>query len=290
MAVAALWSNTQFAFDKFPHYLRLKYLEGKILKPYIHINFENQFYQVKTIDCPQELIQVLKLRFEVFYKEFSEKKITFPFFHYDVDKHDFLCDHLIVKDKSTGEIVASYRLLSSHLGHKIKHFYSESEFVIDDFLKQEGHKLELGRACVHKHYRSGSVIGLLWKGMCEYARKSETRFMFGCSSVTRKDYENLPSILNYFEKSGAYLDSFQVGVQPECDISQFPEIESLLKAPLKEGSSKRNGLNSIMHMYLLAGAKMGRSFAYDKDMDCVDIFTVMDFKSLPANFERRFSC
>ena len=67
MEVSSLWFNTQFTIARAPHVLRLKSLEGKILKPTSQVDFENEFYHVKTVNHPEELAQVLSLRFEVFF-------------------------------------------------------------------------------------------------------------------------------------------------------------------------------------------------------------------------------
>lgn len=277
MEVNSLWFNTQFTIGRAPHVLRLKSLTGKILRPNIQIDFENEFYQVKTVNHPEELAQVLNLRFEVFFREFSTQKVTFSLFPYDVDMHDFVCDHLIVKDKSENKVIACYRLLSSTMNSG--KFYSESEFEIDSIIKTPGNKLELGRACVHKDYRKGTVVGLLWKGLIEYARKSETRYMFGCSSINRKDFSNLPQILSQLEKRDGFINDFVIGVKPKFKMN----------FQVEESVENSNAMNSLMHMYLLAGAKMGRTLAYDKEMDCLDMFTLMDMEKLPASFERRFS-
>lgn len=279
MEVNSLWFNTQFTIVRAPHVLRLKSLNGKILRPKIQIDFENEFYQVKTINHPEELRQVLNLRFEVFFREFSTQKVTFSLFPYDVDMHDFVCDHLIVKDKAENKVIACYRLLSSAMN--IKKFYSEGEFDIDALLKSPGNKLELGRACVHKDFRKGTVVGLLWKGLIEYAKKSDTRYMFGCSSINRKDFQNLPQILGHLEKQNSFITDFKIGVRPKYKMN-FEVEESSVDLGSKS-------INSLMHMYLLAGAKMGKTLAYDGEMDCLDIFTLMDMQNLPASFERRFS-
>ncbi len=278
MEVNSLWFNTQFTIGRAPHVLRLKSLTGKILKPKIQINFENEFYQVKTVNHPEELAQVLNLRFEVFFREFSTQKVTFNFFPYDVDMHDFVCDHLIVKDKTENKVIACYRLLSSAMNTGT--FYSEGEFDLGSLINTPGNKLELGRACVHKDYRKGTVVGLLWKGLLEYARKSETRYMFGCSSINRKDFSNVPQIIEHLEKQDGFIKDFEIGVKPKYKM----------KFDIPGGGEKgAKAMSSLMHMYLMAGAKMGRTLAYDGEMDCLDMFTLMDMQNLPASFERRFS-
>jgi putative hemolysin len=275
--VSSLWFNAQFAIERAPLVLRLKKLEGQILRPHIQIDFENEFYQVKTVNNFDELVQVLKLRFEVFFREFSSQKVH-RLIPYDVDIHDFTCDHLIVKDKSSQQVIACYRLMSSR-NHST--FYSESEFDLSILKQMSGTKLELGRACVHKDYRKGAVISLLWKGLIDYARKSETRYMFGCSSINRSDFSHLSKIIQYIERQDAFLKDFTIDVLPKYRIN-FPIEES-------HSDSCGRPINSLMHMYLLAGAKMGRTLAYDKEMDCLDMFTLMDMEKLPSSFERRFA-
>jgi len=283
MMISSLWASTQFTFGRFPHYLRLKNLGNSFFTPFVQIDFENEFYQVKTINSALELREVLQLRYEVFYKEFASEEPVFSLFKIDVDVHDFICDHLVVKDKSTQKIVACYRLLSSDLGHRIKHFYSESEFDLREFLKLPGKKLELGRACVDRNYRSGTVVAMLWKGLVEYARKSQTRFMFGCSSINRKDFENYHLIMDHLEKNNHFITDFKIGVRPKFTARN-------VEIPPAPVDKKGRFLNSIMSMYLMAGAKIGKTCAYDAEMDCLDLFTVMDFNDLPPSFERRFSC
>ena len=188
MVVTQLIQSTHFAIEKLPHLMRLKKLTNRLIKPSIPIQFENKYFEVKTATEVEELSQVLKLRFEVFHKEFSGKKIKFQYIEYDIDVHDFFCDHLIVKDKKSNQIVACYRLLPSALEKTFNHYYSEIEFDLTSFLKLPGNKLELGRACVDKNYRTGAVITLLWKGICEYAKKSNTRYLFGCTSIKKNEF------------------------------------------------------------------------------------------------------
>ncbi len=274
--VNALYLNTHFAVTRMPYYLRLKSLMGKIIKPRIQIDFENQFYQVKTVNCPEELAEVLRLRFEVFYREFSQLPSLFSFLPYDLDTHDFLCDHLVVKDKASGKIVASYRLL---LSGAAKRFYSEGEFILDDFLRHPETVLELGRACVHRDFRSGAVISLLWKGLLQYATRSGARYLFGCSSIPKKDFGSVTQILADLEKKNALIDDFEIGVQRACVPPATLDLTP---------SDSPKGMSSLMGMYLLAGAKFSRAMAWDGDMECLDLLTILDMTKLPASFERKF--
>jgi putative hemolysin len=281
MQLSSLWFSAQFNLSRIPHVFKLKSLHRKVISPFINIDFENDYYQVKTASTADEIIQVLALRFEVFFREFSGNKVEFSLFPYDVDVYDFICDHLIVKDKNSGQVVACYRLLSSKNPKKQREYYSENEFYLSNLFHLEGNKLELGRACVHKEYRNGAVISLLWKGLLDYAKKSETRYMFGCSSINQEDFGKLPLMMKYFEEKEYYLKDLYIGVKPDYELK--------FKVEASKEAVDNKVINSLMHMYLMAGAKLSSNLAFDKEMNCIDVFTLMDLEKLPASFRRKFS-
>lgn len=280
MTAAQLWTDSQDIFEKFPLVFRLGRL--RFLEPRVQVEIDTPDYRVETISKTSDLREIFRLRYEVFFREFAGRGERFTFLPYDVDLHDFACDHLAVREKATGKIVATYRLLFQGEGEE-RSFYTETEFDLGEFRKLSGNKLELGRACVHGEFRSGAVISLLWKGLCQYARKSGTRYMFGCSSLCRAEFPALPFILSELDRRDAKLSDYAVPVVGSYQLSLHPNL-SLPNEKTKEKMS----MPSLMNMYLLAGAKMGKDFAYDEEMDCLDFFTVLDFTKLPASFERRF--
>lgn len=281
--VNSLLVSSQYVLEVLPHYIKLKTIDATSFQSRIKLNFENANFEVKTATSLNELNEVLKLRFEVFQKEFSGKSMSYSPLKYDIDAFDFKCDHLIVKDKVSGCIVATYRLLAANQSHQVGKFYSESEFYLSEFLNLPGHKLELGRACVSRNFRNGEVISLLWKGLCSYAKKADVRYMFGCSSIPHEQFGKLAEIKNELYERKAFLNDYSVTARPEYAM---PKI-----LPQKAGSlAKDSTLGSLMNMYLLAGARMFPGFAYDREMNCIDVFTVVDMEKMPGSFIRRFAC
>ncbi|MCA3176628.1 MAG: GNAT family N-acetyltransferase, partial [Burkholderiales bacterium] len=76
----------------------------------------------------------------------------------DVDMFDAYCDHLIVRDNDTEQVIGTYRFLPPDAAKKIGAFYSESEFFLTRLMPLREQMVEVGRSCVHQDYRSGSVI------------------------------------------------------------------------------------------------------------------------------------
>jgi putative hemolysin len=285
MPVRALWYGTKYAFSRLPSYLKLRKLQDE-LDPHIGLFYENESYCIKTADTLDELNEVLRLRFKVFFKEFSTQTMKLSFVRYDVDKLDFICDHLIVIEKSSQKIVACYRLVTPTQRPFLKSYYTETEFVLDEFFKLDAPKLELGRACVHPDFRSGTVIGLLWTGLLEYAKKAQVRYLFGCSSINASDFPVLHQIKDYMESHDSFIKDYKVGVQKKYKIETHPEVKSRFNT---QTEIEKKPIGSLIHMYMMAGAKLSPEFAYDKEMDCLDVFTAVDLTQIPPSFAKRFS-
>ena len=86
----------------------------------------------------------------------------------DQDMFDPYCDHLLVRDGDSNEVVGTYRILSPEQAKKIGGFYSQSEFDLTRIAHLSDHMAEVGRSYVHPDYRSGATITLLWAGLAEY--------------------------------------------------------------------------------------------------------------------------
>jgi putative hemolysin len=228
---------------------------------------------LKTVESPFELRQVLRLRHEIFYRELQNKETESQL---DIDEMDAVCDHLIIIDRKSGEIVGTYRLISSSFSSR---FYSEGEFAIKGLLSLPGNKLELGRACIHAEYRTGAIINLLWKGIAEYIRKTDTKYLFGCASVQTEDPALASRLLAYLRAKG--LSSEEFGVEP---VGQY---RTTLPAATADDSTAKE-LPALVQSYILAGAKFYGEPAYDRDFQCFDFFMMLRIDEMSRLFRRRY--
>lgn len=278
----------------------LNHLRSQI-EPKLAIRIERGNYIVKTVSEAWEFQEVLRLRYDVFHREY--RKAVLPV-GWDLDDYDFICDHLIIikKDEAEkeegkrGTIVGTYRMIASTFSDK---FYSQSEFHLDEFLKEPGVKLELGRACIHPDFRKGSVMSLLWRGVTEYMRLTQARYLFGCSSIKVMETEPVSQIYQYLEGKNFLVEEY--GIHP-LDNWEVPGlIESLAKAAAVEAAGQTEAGQAVMseeeakallppllEMYLLAGAKVIGRPALDTDFNCVDFLTVLDTTKLSQLFSRRY--
>src|SRR4051794_30372429 len=82
---------------------------------------------VKLADCEEEVYQAFRLRYEVFVEE-EDNRLLMNRHRLEQDRYDPVCDHLIVQEVGTGQVVGTYRLLPGKRSDKGIGFYSESEF------------------------------------------------------------------------------------------------------------------------------------------------------------------
>src|SRR5438477_109461 len=144
-------------------------------------------YLARLARSADELRRAQRLRFEVFNLELNEGLVDPYVTGLDVDPFDEFCDHLIVEELATSEIVGTYRLQTGQLAAANLGYYGEREFDLAPYERFRCEMIELGRACVHAEHRNFNLLHLLWRGIAIYALKRRARFLIGCSSLTSQD-------------------------------------------------------------------------------------------------------
>lgn len=243
--------------------------------------FESADYVLKIVETEQEYSKAIDLRREVFYKEYGANEF-FKSQYQDI--WDTNADILIIQDKASQKIIGTYRILCSS---KTESFYTQSEFDISDFLAAPGVKIELSRACVHKDYRNGGTLNLLWKGIAEYAKRTGARYLFGCSSIWTTKIEEIITAHRYLVSKNYIGDEFAIATNKKYAV---PNFENELKG--REFQSELDSVFSIISplllTYIKANAKLYGHPAVDEDFNCTDFFTVLDMQNLSDRFKRKY--
>jgi putative hemolysin len=260
------------------------YSKIALYKPNARIYSENKKYIIKTAENGNELEQALKLRYHVFYEEMGTKKRSGTI---DIDKFDLKCDHLVVIDRASGAYVGTYRFNSSLY---TKRYYSATEFNIKKIKALEGNKLEIGRACIQKEFRNSFLIAMLWKGMSDYIKTTQSRFLFGCSSIMTMEMSEIIPIYQYL--MGTFSGGMDYRVVPRVKY-RIKGFRKLIKQapPLSESDRKtcEGAMPPLLRFYLKAGAYICGEPIIDKHFKCVDFFTLLDMTRVDKKIEEKFS-
>jgi len=259
---------------------RPKHLPVKKFTPKVKLLIERDRFIIKTAENREELASALRLRYEVFYRELLDKHRVNGF---DIDRFDFKCDHLIIIDKKTNTFIGTYRLISSLFA---KEFYSGTEFDISNILAIPGVKLELGRACVHKDYRTGSSISLLWRGIIEYMKLTNTQYLFGCSSVKATDHHEIASMYQVLARDFMAPSNFTVYPKRRFTIKDFKELKAQVRD--EDMLSVVEKIPPLIKSYLNMGAHICGEPALDKKFKCADFLTLFNTDTSAKKMQKKY--
>ncbi|OBB08971.1 phosphohistidine phosphatase [Mycobacteriaceae bacterium 1482268.1] len=110
----------------------------------------------------------------------------------DVDRFDEFCDHLLVREDNTGEVVGCYRMLPPPGAIAAGGLYTATEFDVRSLDALRPSLVEMGRAVVRADHRNGGVVLLMWAGILAYLDRCGYDYVTGCVSVPVEDSEAAP--------------------------------------------------------------------------------------------------
>jgi putative hemolysin len=101
----------------------------------------------------------------------------------DADRFDEFCDHLLVREDNTGELVGCYRMLPPPGAIAAGGLYTATEFDVAGLDALRPSLVEMGRAVVRDDHRNGGVVLLMWAGILAYLDRCGYDYVTGCVSV-----------------------------------------------------------------------------------------------------------
>tara|TARA_B100000989_G_scaffold297728_1_gene284474 strand:- start:1315 stop:2130 length:816 start_codon:yes stop_codon:yes gene_type:complete len=245
----------------------------------LDINFEVDRFHVRVVNGNDLLIKnAQKLRFNTFFKESSVNNSDC---YLDSDKYDKFCDHLVVIDKSVSSyyVVGTYRLMVNSTNNSQENFYTETEFDLYNLKKLDLKILEVGRSCVHKNYRDGKIIRLLWKGLSTYIKKAKVDLIIGCASFqcsnTDKIENQLSFLKNFYSAPKKYLTFALKSKRAKwknIDITKIPKSKIFKSLP------------PLIKAYLRVGAWVGDGAVFDPYFKTIDICIILKSDKIEARY------
>jgi len=244
------------------------------LQPWI--SFEVGKYQIRLAQSLAEREAACRLRFRVFNIELGEGLISSYSTGMDQDQFDLFCDHLIVEDRTRGEIVGTYRMQSGITAARHLGYYSAQEFDFQPYEPIRDQVLELGRASIDRDHRSSEVLTLLWRGIAQYSKFYGLRYLIGCSSLTSQD-----------PQAGwqMYSQLSQFLVAPEFRTAPRPRYEL---PPVAVDTLPEVKIPKLIKTYIAVGAKICGTPAWDREFGTIDFLTLLDLAHLSPAARNRF--
>lgn len=223
---------------------------------------------------PEEVREVQRLRYKVFVEAMGIDTLQNGE-GLERDEFDDYCDHLIVRDTRTLQVVGTYRVLGARGLARTGRFYSESEFDLSRLQHLRPRILEAGRACIHPDYRSGGVIMMLWAGLAACMRKEKAEYLIGCASVSLAD-------------GGATINSIYRKLVAEHLAPTEYRVAPKLAFPLTDAPVTECSVPPLIKGYLRSGAWIGGEPAWDPDFHSADLFMMLPLSRLEGRYARHY--
>ncbi len=194
----------------------------------------------------------------------------------DKDQFDYVCDHLIVEDRSSTEVVGTYRMQSGIEARRHWGFYSAQEFNFTPYERVEDQVLELGRASIDRDHRSSEVLTLLWRGITRYCTSYGLRYLIGCSSLNSQNPAEGWAI---YEQLSPFLAAPEFRTKPAA-FCALPIANGLSGNPPR--------IPKLLKTYIGLGARICGEPAWDREFGTIDFLTLLDLQQLTPAARNRF--
>ncbi len=220
-----------------------------------------------------------RLRYQVFVTEMGARLST-PEAGHDIDLFDDFCEHLLIRDSATREVIGTYRVLTPAQAKRVGSTYSDTEFDLTRLRALRPRMVELGRSCVHPAHRHGGVIMALWGALAGFMQRNQLDIMVGCASIP---------LLHQGVVSGDVAASIWAQVR-QTHLASI-EYQVLPRVPLPV-AHLRSDLAveppALIKGYLRLGARVLGAPAWDPDFNTADLPMMMRLQDLPSRYRRHF--
>jgi putative hemolysin len=235
---------------------------------------------------PTHIERAQRLRYDVFTSE-PGFELTGPAGKrsagLDADRFDEHCDHLLVREDNTGELVGCYRMLAPAGAIAAGGLYAATEFDVSELDPLRPSMVEMGRAVVRGDHRNGAVVLLMWAGILAYLDRCGYDYVTGCVSV--------PIQGSPHDTSGAQVRGVRDFVlrRHAAPYTVRPHRPVVVDGkPLDEiDPPPRAAVPPLMRGYLRLGAQVCGEPAHDPDFGVADFLALLDKRQADTRYLRR---
>ena len=226
-----------------------------------------------------EVREAQRLRYAVFAGEMGARLST-PLAGHDIDLFDDYCEHLLVCDVATRQVVGTYRVLTPAQARRVGSTYSDTEFDLVRLRGVRSKMVELGRSCVHPDHRHGGVIMALWGALAEFMVRNQLDTMIGCASIPMLHNGVVSGDLAasiWHQLRQTHLAPIECQVFPRLPLPVDELDQTLMVEP-----------PALIKGYLRLGAKILGAPAWDPDFNTADLPMMMRIADLPTRYRKHF--
>ncbi|MFA6078257.1 MAG: GNAT family N-acyltransferase [Candidatus Omnitrophota bacterium] len=248
---------------------------------------ETENFLVKLAENHEEIENAQRLRYKVFNLEQNRGLKNTEKFGIDFDEYDEYCMHLIVIEKSSGDVIGTYRVHLGCIANSAKGFYSSKEYEIHGLYNLADKCIELGRTCIDPKFRSGAIIAFLWGAITELLVRADLIYMLGCVSLENTESAAGWALYEYLCRKNLLCKDIKATPRPGFKMDRPPK--NIIDNILSDEASLKNIIPPLFKGYLHLGALICGEPAIDRDFGAIDFFIILNIETVPERYKRHFN-
>jgi len=201
----------------------------------------------------------------------------------DADRFDQYCDHLLVREDNSGDLVGCYRMLPPPGAIAAGGLYTATEFDVAALDSLRPSLVEMGRAVVRGDHRNGAVVLLMWAGILAYLDRSGYDYVTGCVSVPTHGNgvpgSEVRGVRDFVSRRHAAPDEYTV--RPYRPVVLNGRTLDEIEPPV------RPTVPPLMRGYLRLGAQVCGEPAHDPDFGVGDFPALLDKSRADTRYLKR---
>ncbi len=199
----------------------------------------------------------------------------------DCDLFDPICDHILVEDNDTGDMVCCFRMMPFGDGAAIQNSYSAQYYELSALENFSGPMVELGRFCIHPDMQDPDILRIAWGAITSYVDENGVELLFGCASFAGT---NASSYADAF----AMLKARHLAPKRWLPKIKAPNVFKFAARLRRSPDAKKAMLRMppLLRTYLMMGGWVSDHAVVDQDMNTLHVFTGVEIGRIPPARKR----
>jgi len=225
---------------------------------------EKGLYRARLATGERDLAALLDLRSRLFRPDGRS----------DADAFDARFRHLLIETRDQGAVVAGMRFQTYSSWHEAAAGYAAQYYDIRRKSPQRGRLCEVGRLVVAPDGSGPDALRLLFGALTGLATREGVSLLFGCVSLPGAEPARHAAVLRHL--AGSHLLGGDWAIETIA-----PESVTLGPPEAGRGDPVPQGLPPLLRTYLAMGARVGGRAVVDRDLDTLQVLTVLDARDVP---------
>ncbi|MGX9354073.1 GNAT family N-acetyltransferase [Roseobacteraceae bacterium S113] len=228
-------------------------------------------YRARIANTTADLVAAQALRHRAFHNADGR----------DADQFDDACHHMLVEDRTSGDLVCAFRFMTLSSGAQINQSYAAQFYDLSALAHYEGPVLELGRFCVAPDVQDADVLRMAWGALTQYVDAHGITLLFGCASFPGTEH-------------APYDDAFAVlKARHLAPARWLPQIKATnvfrYAARLRRAPDPKRAMRvmpPLLKTYLSMGGWVSDHAVVDPQMNTLHVFTGVEVGRIPPARKR----